>query len=265
MDLNLENFKFKSIDVPYPIGYINNFINPNDCKKLCEEIINFSSFDDLVMSGRQRVNKGSKRFDEYLKKSPALLSLYNQLNKKEFYLSMKNILDGLPNSKKWNSSIDDFDYSKYNFGEQNFNLFKYLRKTKLISSFFKNTINLDMDFSKSKNGYFRAAHRDRNTRIISFLIYLNTIDESEGGRFEVYKLKKDHNDPKKLNRFPDKNSTVKLCDFPPKSGQFFIFSSTPNSYHGVSKFLSKDKLRVFIYGSYSLDRSVKWKANDTKN
>ena len=51
-----------------------------------------------------------------------------------------------------------------------------------------------MDFSKSKDGYFRDAHRDRETRIISFLLYLNSIEQEDGGQFEIYGLKKDEND-----------------------------------------------------------------------
>lgn len=259
MELNLDNYKFQTIDAPYPIGFIDNFIDKKNCENLFREIVNFTNFDDIVMSGRQRVNKGSKNFNDHLKTSPFLTSLYEKLNDENFYLSMKKILDNLPNSKNWQTKIDNYKYSKENFGEQKFNLIKYLRKTKVISSFFKKKINLDMDFSKSKNGYFRVAHRDRGTRIISFLLYLNSIDSKEGGQFEVYKLNQEENDIKKLKRFPDQTTTVKLCNFPPKAGQLFIFSSTPNSYHGVSKFLSKDKMRVFVYGSYSLDRNVEWK------
>ena len=116
-----------------------------------------------------------------------------------------------------------------------------------------------MDFSKSKNGYFRVAHRDRGTRIISFLLYLNSIDKKDGGQFEVYGLKKDEDDINKLERFPHIDSTVKLFNFPPQSWSTIFFTSTPNSYHGVSKFLSEKKMRVFIYGSYCLDRIVEWK------
>ena len=29
MELNLKNLKFKAIDAPYPIGFINNFIDEN--------------------------------------------------------------------------------------------------------------------------------------------------------------------------------------------------------------------------------------------
>jgi len=259
MELNLENSRFELIDAPYPIGFVDNFIDKKDCENLYKEIIDFSNYDDVVMSGRQRVNKGSKNFNEYLKKSPNLLTLCEKLNNKDFYLNMKNILGKLPSSKKWQAQIDDFNYSKEDFSEQSFDLIKYLRKTKVISSFFTKIVNLDMDFSKSKDGYFRDAHRDRETRIISFLLYLNSIEQEDGGQFEVYGLKKDENDIKKLKRFPNADSTVKLFNFSPKAGQLFFFTSTPNSYHGVSKFLSKKKMRVFAYGSYCLDRKVEWK------
>ena len=259
MELNLENSQFELIEAPYPICFVNNFIDEKNCEKLYREVLDFSNYDDVVMSGRQRVNKGSKNFNNYLRKSPNLLSLYEKLNNKDFYLNMKNILDNLPSSKKWQAQIGDFKYSKEDFSEQSFDLIKYLRKTKIISNFFKKIVNLDMDFSKSKNGYFRDAHRDRGTRIISFLLYLNSIKQEDGGQFEVYGLKKNENDIRKLDRFPNKDSTVKLFNFPPKAGQLFFFTSTPNSYHGVSKFLSEKKMRVFIYGSYCLDRNVEWK------
>ena len=264
MKLELNKLKFKSIKAPYPIGYIDNFLEYDECKKLSDEINYFSSFDDLVMNGRNRVNKGSNKFSKYLKTSPALYSLYNQLNKIEFYLKMKNILDDMPVSKSWRIKLDNFNFSKESYGEQSFNLIKFMRKSKIIASFFKNKINLDIDFSKSNYGYFRNAHRDRDTRIVSFLLYLNSINEVDGGQFEVFKLKEEFSTLKNFDRFPKKDSTIKLSSFPPKAGQLFLFSSTPNSYHGVSKFLSKEKKRIFVYGSYSLDRSVQWISNDKK-
>ena len=265
MELNLQNSEFKLIDAPYPIGFIDKFIDEENCKNLYREILGISNYDDIVMNGRQRVNKGSKNFNEYLKKSPYLSSLYEKMNNENFYLSMKNILDKLPSADKWIAQINNFYYSKENFSEQSFNLIKYLRKTEIVSNFFKKIVNLDMDFSKSKNGYFRNAHRDRDTRIISFLLYLNSVDEKDGGQFEVYKLKREENEIKKLKRFPDLETTKKIFNFPPKAGQLFFFMSTPNSYHGVSKFLSKEKMRVFIYGSYCLDRNVKWKNFSANN
>ena len=80
MELNLNNYKFQTIDAPYPIGFIDNFIDKKNCESLFTEIVNFTNFDDMVMSGRQRVNKGSKNFNDHLKTSPFLTSLYEKLN-----------------------------------------------------------------------------------------------------------------------------------------------------------------------------------------
>ena len=263
MKLNLNFKKGKLVKAPYPIVLFNNFILAKECKKICKEIEKFSEFDDLVMSGRYRVNKGSNRFSDYLKKSPYLESLYNQLNNQKIYLKISKILNKNNSNLKWTPEIERPIYSKDSFGRQKFNLFDYFRETSFFSKFFNQRINLDMDFSKSKKGYFRNAHRDRDTRIISFLIYLNTIKAKDGGQFEVFKLKKNKSyEYEDLKRFPDLKEVKKIKSFPPKSGQLFIFLSSPDSYHGVSKFCSDKKDRIFVYGSYSMDRKVTWSFND---
>jgi len=253
----MDNNNFKTVEADYPIIYFDNFLNKDEAKALCDEVEDFSNFDDLVMNGRNRVNKGSANFYKYLEKYPNVFKLYNDLNSEKNFLNFKNLLFREKKMEKssWKPQIVPYEYSNDDYGEQRFNIFKYLRKTNIVSNFFSKKINLDIDFSKSQYGYFRNAHRDRDTRIISFLIYLNTIDENEGGAFEVYNIKKD---VKKLPRFPKLAEVEKSQKFPPKAGQLFIFLSSPNSYHGVSKFLSHNKSRIFIYGSYSLDRKVKW-------
>ena len=100
MSLTLKNLKLKKINAPYPIGYIDNFLSEESCKKLFEEIYSFEDYDDLVMNGRMRVNKGSNKFKSYLEKSPNLNLLYNELNNKDFFIEMKNKLDVL-NQAKW--------------------------------------------------------------------------------------------------------------------------------------------------------------------
>ncbi len=260
MNLTLKNLNLNKINAPYPIGYIDDFLTNENCEKLFEEISLFEDYDDLVMNGRMRVNKGSNKFKTYLEKSPNLNLLYNKLNNKDFFIEMKNKLDLLSQSK-WSPDINNFTYSEKNYGEQSFNLIKLFRKSSLISRFFKKTINLDIDFSRSKKGYFRKAHRDRDTRIISFLIYLNTIDKKFGGEFEVYKFNNEVRNVKELKRFPKETDITLVDKFSPKSGQIFLFTSSPESYHGVSKFTSENQDRVFIYGSYSLDRKVIWNFN----
>ena len=49
-----------------------------------------------------------------------------------------------------------------------------------------------MDFSVSESGYNRGPHRDRDSRILNFLVYLNTLDKKDGGKlffFTILKIK----------------------------------------------------------------------------
>ena len=187
---NLNFYNANKIEAPYPIVKIDHFIDKKNCKKLCEEIGEFSDFDDLVMNGRLRINKGSDNFKKYLKNSPHLFSLFKKLNNKKTFIYMNNLLKKKNKKYIWETEISDYNFSESNFSEQKFNIFKILRRSKFISNFITPKIFLDMDFSKSKKGYFRTAHRDRDTRIISFLIYLNTINKKDGGQFQVFDLKK---------------------------------------------------------------------------
>ena len=246
MKINLIYKKPKKIKADYPIVLLDKFIAKETCENLCKEIKNFSNFDDLVMNGRYRVNKGSETFSKSLSSSPYLSELYKSLNNLKTYKKMEKILKKNNLKSNFSANTKNLSFSKDSYGQQKFNFFDYFRKTKIISSFFKPKINLDMDFSKSKRGYFRQAHRDRDTRVISFLIYLNNISKKDGGQFEVYKSKKNYRDPKLYKRFPENNTVLKINKFPPVSGQMFVFLSTPNSYHGVSK---------------SLDRNVQWDLN----
>ena len=43
-----------------------------------------------------------------------------------------------------------------------------------------------MDFSVSEKGYVRGIHRDRVTRVVNFLIYLNKLPYKSGGDLEIF-------------------------------------------------------------------------------
>ena len=111
MNLTLKNLNLNKINAPYPIGYIDDFLTNENCEKLFEEISLFEDYDDLVMNGRMRVNKGSNKFKTYLEKSPNLNLLYNKLNNKDFFIEMKNKLDLLSQSK-WSPDIENFNMKK---------------------------------------------------------------------------------------------------------------------------------------------------------
>lgn len=257
------NFKNKiTQSSPFPFVIFNNFLDYKICKKLCAEIQDYKNYDDIVMNGRYRVNKGSDHFAQQLKHSLNLKKLYSQFNKFETFNKFKKFLNNKNNTNFIFPSLKKTIFSKNNFGRQKFELFSFLRETKFVSCFFKQILNLDIDFSKSKRGYFRAPHRDRDTRIISFLIYLNSFNKKYGGQLEIFATKKNAYKNNNYPRFPKKNTLIKIMSLPPRVGQLVVFLSTPNSYHGVSKFLSNKKNRVFIYGSYSMDRKVSWKIDN---
>ena len=49
-----------------------------------------------------------------------------------------------------------------------------------------------------------------------------------------------------------------------KKGTVVFFQSTPNSYHGVKRFVEKNcPKRFFIYGSYALNKPVIWNYKGT--
>ena len=68
---------------------------------------------------------------------------------------------------------------------------------------------------------------------------------------------------KSFRRFPKISELEVVKEFTPRQGTVVFFQSTPNSYHGVKRFIEKNcPKRFFIYGSYALNKPVIWKFND---
>ena len=108
--------------------------------------------------------------------------------------------------------------------------------TNIKTNLNKNIIYLDMDFSVSESGYNRGPHRDRDSRILNFLVYLNTLDKKDGGKLFFYDIKNKRDF--KYPRFKKKKIFLYQPQYLPKELLFF-FPSTPDSYHAVSKFIGK--------------------------
>ena len=154
------------------------------------------------MNGRNRINKGSNNFRNFLSSSKDAKKLYNSLNSRSTLNKLLKIFKNNFKKDDWKFEIKNLKYSKINFGNQKG---KILTKQKLKDKK-KNVVNLDIDFSMSKRGYFREPHRDRSTRIINFLIYLNSIPRKNGGILEIFKTKKDWGSEfSSYPRFPKKN------------------------------------------------------------
>ena len=59
--------KLKKIKNNFPVLVAEKAIPKNICKNLISEISSSKSFDDIIMGGRSRINKGSENFKVYLK------------------------------------------------------------------------------------------------------------------------------------------------------------------------------------------------------
>ena len=249
--IQLDKKKLKVINSDFPILQADNFIKKNNCVQIVREMRRINNYDDYVMSGRNRLNKGSEKFKNFLSNSKQSRKLYNFFNNKIFLNKIKKIFQSKFNHLNFKILKKDLKFSKTNYGLQKGRTFTKKR-------YKKPTVNLDIDFSVSEKGYFREIHRDRDTRILNFLIYLNTLPKKNGGILEIYSLgRKQYNVRKQLSRFPSKRVLRKSKTFKTQAGRAIFFLSQPNSYHGVSKLISNKK-RFFIYGSLSLDRKVKW-------
>lgn len=242
----LRNLNFKSF-------IINKFLSPKDCKKIIQELKYFNKYDDLVMVGRKRINKGSINFKNFINRSPSSKKLFQKLNQNNFYNKLKKKFNKIPGKYEVDKLLDKEVFSKKISGSQKGN-FITSQKTNLK----KNIVYLDFDFSISNKGYSRGPHRDRDSRIFSFLIYLNNLHKVDGACLELYNVKKNVNYSKK--RFLSKKKLKLVKKIRPSAGKMIIFASSPNSYHSVDNFYAlKNKSRYFIYGSFSLNKKVVWR------
>ena len=108
MIININNLK--KIKSEFPILLGKNFISKKNCEKLINEITNAKSFDDLIQGGRNRINKGSKNFNDYLIKSKLSKKLYKQFNTKLFYNKLEEKFKNTFKDCKW---INTFKNKKF--------------------------------------------------------------------------------------------------------------------------------------------------------
>ena len=251
--------KLKKIKSNFPVLIGNNIIPKNICKTLIKEISSSKSFDDMIMGGRSRINKGSKNFDKYIQNSKVSKKIFKLFNSKSFYKKIENMFKKKFKNGSWeNSNLPEI------FNTKKFTIKKKLNSSelqKMLGNNYSNPkVNLDIDFSVSKGGYRLRPHRDDITRLYNFLIYLTDIPKKNGGSLTIYKKKTKKNIRKSFKRFPKINELDIVKEFTPKQGTAVFFQSTPNSYHGVKRFIEKNcPKRFFIYGSYALNKPVIWK------
>jgi len=256
--------KLKKIKTNFPVLVAKKAIPINICKKLISEINSSKSFDDMIMGGRSRINKGSKNFKNYLKDSRYSLKLFKKFNSKIFFKKVEKIFKTRFKENTWINLNNPKSFNPKKFTPKRKVNSKELKK--LLGNNYRNPIlNLDIDFSVSKGGYRLRPHRDDVNRLYNFLIYLTDIPKKNGGSLILYKKKSKKNIRKNFRRFPKDRELKVVKEFTPRQGTVIFFKSTPNSYHGVKRFKEYNcPKRFFIYGSYALNKPVVWSFKNNK-
>ena len=254
----LSTYKLKKIKSNFPVLFGNNVVSKNICNLLIKEISNSKSFDDMIMGGRNRINKGSKNFNLYIKNSANSAKLFKLFNSKSFYKKIESLFAKNFKNGSWVNL-----HKPKSFNSKKFTIKKKLNSSelkKILGNNYTNPkVNLDIDFSVSKGGYRLRPHRDDITRLYNFLIYLSDIPKKNGGSLTIYRKKAKKNLRKSFRRFPKITELEIVKSFTPKKGTVVFFQSTPNSYHGVKRFIERNcPKRFFIYGSYALNKPVIW-------
>jgi len=251
--------KLKSIKSNFPIMIAEKAISKDTCNNFVKEIQKSKAFDDMIMGGRSRINKGSQNFKKYIKSSKNAAQLYRQLNNFNFYKAIEQIFKKKFKDNSWSSIYRAKAFQKEKFTPKK--KYNSLELKKILGKINKKpTVNLDIDFSVSKSGYRLRPHRDDITRQYNFLIYLNDIPKSNGGSLTIYKKKADKKIRKSFRRFPKISELKIIKEFTPRIGSVIFFQSTPNSYHGVKRFAEhKGQKRYFVYGSYAFNGPIIWK------
>ena len=83
--------RLKKIKSNFPVLVGDNVVSKNICNLLIKEISNSKSFDDMIMGGRSRINKGSKNFNLFIKNSVNSAKLFKLFNSKSFYKKIENL------------------------------------------------------------------------------------------------------------------------------------------------------------------------------
>ena len=76
--------KLKKIKSNFPVIVGEKIISKKVCNLLIKEISNSKNFDDMIMGGRSRINKGSTNFNKYILSSKLSKKLFTTFNTESF-------------------------------------------------------------------------------------------------------------------------------------------------------------------------------------
>ena len=90
-------------------------ISKDTCNNFVKEIQKSKAFDDMIMGGRSRINKGSKNFKNFIKKSKNADLLYRKFNNFNFYKTIEKIFKKKFKDSSWSSVYKANTFQKERF------------------------------------------------------------------------------------------------------------------------------------------------------
>jgi len=247
---------YKSYTDPFPIIEITNFLSKEEAQLSCE-MLDKADFDEIVMENRKNIRKGTEIFKNFLIKNKIMNDLYKFFNNEKQYEYWLEKLISLSNESKLEYKLlsrpKNFreEYYAYKNTVHNKSLIKKILN--FVSKKFSNIYQklhefyfFDMVFAVAGKGYKMKTHADKPTRIIVFLLYLNNLNEDEGGGLEIY------------SRQNDNEELTIHHKFKPEAGKLIVFLSNPISFHNVEEMRKDLTSRKFIYASYTSGSKLNW-------
>lgn len=189
------------------------YLNENNIKKISKEFLKSKPYPNFALNEFFNRDKLLKLKNEILKEK------YEKVDKDLFSLSHSKDL-----ASSQNSVIKEF----YNFlsSEEFISLMEKLTSQKL-------SLKIDMQSHRMVQGNYLLFHDDVvEGRSIAYIVYLTTLNSSDGGALRLYDIKKPLKPIKKIH---------------PRFGTFACFKVSAKSVHDVEE-IKSNKKRITVGG-----------------
>ncbi len=134
-----------------------------------------------------------------------------------------------------------------------FRIYQYIIFKKFrIKNYLLGRISTELlfDVSVSENGYHREIHRDSDSRMIVFILYLNKLDGGAGGSLDLHEYFGNEIDD------PPCQPSIRDCkiikSIQPLPGRLVIFENNNEAFHSVPIMKGYNQSRYFCYGSFTV-------------
>ena len=245
-------------DINYHIE--ENFISSEECQKLINEAKENLEYSDFIKihSNRNILNSSSLGFHKLLQNSKEWKKLKSRIESENFLIyscdklnldssnfKLENFFNLISNKDRSFKEKTEKKIKEYNnLSLARIIITRFVRSLKRKFMFFKilggkSSVELLYDYSISGKSYNREIHRDSDSRLIVFLLYLNEFDEKEkGGNLIFFKKKPDNFE--------------EIVKIRPKAGKLVIFENNDASLHAVDPINHENTKRHFLYGGFTI-------------